>query len=95
MEKKGYPKGHFLSIGIALGIPLGIPFWLVTGNPGLIGAGLAIGVAIGAGLEGAYNKNPRPLTAQEKKDRKRAAAFGGAILVLGVIAFLFMLLRAF
>jgi hypothetical protein len=94
MEKqnKRYPKGHFLSICISLGVPLGIPLWLATDNPGMIGAGVAIGVAIGAGLEKKYNKNPRPLTEEEKKERKKAALFGGLVLALGVIVFLFIFL---
>jgi hypothetical protein len=90
-QEKRYPKGHFIGWGVALGIPLGIPFWLVTGNPGLIGAGIAVGIAIGVGLENKYNKNPRPLTEQEKKNRKIATIFGALFLVLGIIAFLFML----
>ena len=93
MEKqKRYPKGHFMGIGIALGVPLGVPIWLSTGNPGMIGAGIAIGVAIGAAMEGKYNKNPRPLTAREKKNKKRALLLGILLLITGALAFLLMLL---
>ena len=91
MEKqKRYPKGHFIGLGIAMGAPLGVPLWLVLENPGMIGIGVAIGVSIGMIMEGAYNKNPRPLTAQERKNRKIATAAGLLILVLGVIAFLLL-----
>jgi hypothetical protein len=87
-QNKRYPKGHFIGLGMALGAPLGVPLWLATGNPGLIGAGIAIGLAIGAGLESKYNKNPRPLTAEEKKNRKLGAIIGVVFLILGIFAFL-------
>jgi hypothetical protein len=92
-KQKRYPKGHFIGLGIAIGMPMGIPLWLTTGNPGLIGTGIAIGVAMGMAMEQAYNKNPRPLTAKEKRHRKIAIAAGVVLLVafsiLGVIAFLY------
>lgn len=90
-SRKLYPKGHFMAIGLAIGMPLGIPIWLATGNPGLIGAGVAIGVAIGAAFEQKYNKNPRPLTPEEIRNRKIAVAAGVLALMVGVVAFLFML----
>jgi len=45
-------SGYYLGICIALFSPIGIILWLVLDNPGFIGIGPAIGVAIGASLEG-------------------------------------------
>ena len=91
MEQKRYPKGHFIGLGIALGTPIGIPLWLVTDNPGMIGTGIAIGVAIGAALEEKYNRNPRPPTTQEKKNRKMAVISGAVLVLMGIIALLIMM----
>ena len=85
-SQKRYPKGHFIGIGMAIFSGLGIPLWLVTDNPGLIGAGTVIGLAIGAALEQKYNKNPRELTPEELRMRKIALWAGFLILVLGAIA---------
>jgi len=88
---KGRPKGYYVSMGIMLGLPLGIPMWLVTDNPGMIGAGIAVGVAIGAAFEAKYNRNPKPLTPEEIRNRKIAVAAGVMVLVLGLMAFAYML----
>jgi hypothetical protein len=87
-QNKRYPKGYFVSLGIALGLPLGIPLWLTLKNPGMMGAGIAIGVAIGTAMESQYNKNPRSLTVQEKRNRKIATFGGLIILLLGLVGFL-------
>lgn len=84
--KRGYPKGHFMGIGIAMGIPLGIPLWLSTDNPGMIGAGLAAGVAIGAALEKKYNENPRKPTPEEGRKQKIALWAGVLVLIAGALA---------
>ena len=92
IKKTGkYPEGYFLSMGIALGLPLGFPIGLAMDNIALgPGFGMAIGVAIGAALESKYKKQGkiRPLTKQEKKNRKMAVIIGGILVVLGVIALL-------
>jgi hypothetical protein len=88
---KGRPKGYYVSMGIALGLPLGIPMWLVTENPGMIGAGLAVGIAIGAAFEEKYNRDPRPLTPKEIRNRKIAVAAGVLLMLLGVVTFAYML----
>ena len=84
-----------MGIGIALGIPFGIPMWLATDNPGLMGAGIAVGVAIGAALEEKYNKNPRELTPEEARNRKIAVWAGVLIVVIaalvGVAAFMMLI----
>jgi len=86
MTKK-YPQGHFIGIGIALGIPLGLPLAISTGNYGLMGIGIPIGVAIGAGLEEKYKKEGRirPLTEQEKKRQKYGVVGGLVLLLLGFV----------
>ncbi len=76
-----------------MGASLGIPLWIVTENPGMLAIGIAIGDSIGIAMERAYNKNPRPLTAKEKRDRNLATKAGLVILTLGVIAFLFFVSR--
>jgi len=49
-NNKEYPEGHFvgmwMGIGVAIFSGLGIPLSIATGNPGLIGIGPAIGVAL-------------------------------------------------
>jgi hypothetical protein len=90
-SRKRYPKGHYVSLGIVLGLPLGIPLWLVTENPGMIGAGVAIGLSIGSAFEQKYNKNPRPLTPEELRIRKIAAVAGVLALIAGFVAFFFLM----
>ena len=98
MAKKGkYPEGHFVGIWIVIGIAifsgLGIPLSIVSGNPGLIGIGPALGVAfglsIGTGIENRHKREGkiRPLTKEEKRQRGFALKAGVAVLILGVLAF--------
>ncbi len=103
MEKndKKYPKGHFVGLWMGLGIALftgiGIPLSLALKIPGLIGIGPAIGAAVGLALgqsiETKYQKDGkiRPLTEEEKKKRKIAVIAGFAILILGLVVFIFAL----
>jgi hypothetical protein len=90
--RKKYPKGHYISLGVAMGLPLGIPLWLVTENPGMMGAGVAIGIAIGMAFEGKYNRDPRPLTPEEVRNRKIAVAAGVLALMAGVVVFFYIML---
>lgn len=97
MAKKSYPEGHWMGIGIAVGLVLGTAIFfiadLLTGEFGSMfflgpGAGVAIGVSIGAALEEKYKKagKIRELTPQEKK-RQRVAVFAGVVLlVIGAVA---------
>lgn len=84
MDKKQYPKGHFITYGIAIGLPLGIPIGLALGN---IGIGPAIGVALGTLIgmiwEKKYEKEGkiRPLTAEEKFKKKKNAKW---VLLIGI-----------
>jgi hypothetical protein len=57
-------KDHFMGIGMAIGIamcmPLGVVLFIVTGNPGLMGAGAGTGIAIGIAIgERLYQRNRR------------------------------------
>lgn len=81
-----------MAIGLAIGMPLGIPLWLSTKNPGLIGAGVAIGAGIGGVLEKKYNSNPREPTPEETRNRRIATFAGVLVLLAGVVAFLYMML---
>ena len=100
-KNKTYPEGHFvgmwMGIGIAIFSGFGIPLSFATGNPGLIGVGPAIGVAfglaIGQSIEAKYEKEGkiRPLTKDEKNQRKILVNAGIAVLVVGIVVFLLML----
>lgn len=100
-KNKTYPEGHFvgmwMGIGIAIFTGFGIPLSFATGNPGLIGVGPAIGVAFGLALgqsiEDKYRKEGkiRPLTKDEKNQRKILVTAGIAVLMIGVITFLILL----
>jgi hypothetical protein len=103
MEKRneGYPEGHFvgkwMGIGVAIGAGVGIPLGFAIGNPGLFGIGLpiglAIGLSIGSAIEAKYKKEGklRPLTEEEKRNRKLGVMIGMALLLIGVVTFLFLL----
>ncbi len=84
-------------IGIAIFSGFGIPFSIVSGNPGLIGIGPALGVAfglaIGSSIESRYKKEGkiRPLTEDEKQKRKMLLIAGVAIFILGLAIFLLRL----
>ena len=42
-----YARTMSLGIWIAVGLCLGVMMWLVTGNAVLLGAGMALGIALG------------------------------------------------
>ena len=100
-KNKTYPEGHFvgmwMGIGIAIFTGVGVPLSIATGNPGLIGIGPALGVAfglaIGSSIEDKYRKEGkiRPLTKDEKNQRKILVNAGIAVLVVGIVVFLLML----
>ncbi len=102
-KNKKYPEGHFIGMWIGIGIAifsgLGIPLSIAMKIPGLIGIGpaigVAIGVAIGQSIETKYKNEGkiRPLTKEEKKNRKIAVFAGISILILGFTVFLLLLLR--
>ncbi len=88
-KTKKYPKGHYMSLGIALGIPLGIPIGVAMGNIAIgLPIGLALGAALGTGMEKKHEKELRPLTEKELKMKNYLMIFLGLLLVIGVIAYL-------
>jgi hypothetical protein len=100
---KKYPEGHFVRLWIAISIViftgLGLPLSIVSGNPGLIGIGPAIGVsfglAIGSAIEAKYKKEGkiRPLTEKEKKRKKIGVTSGLIILLIGASVWLLGFLK--
>ena len=88
-DKKKYPEGHFVGLGMAFGVAifagLGVPLSIATDNYAFVGIGPAMGVgvglAIGTGLENKYKAKGqiRPLTDQEKSKNK--TVFSGFELV--------------
>lgn len=101
-KNKKYPEGHFLGVGMAIGIAIfsgvGVTLSTATDNPGLIGMGPAIGVALGLAygksMEDKYRKEGliRPLTEEEKKSRKRGKMIGAIAVAVGVIALIAIVL---
>ena len=84
MEQQRYPKGHFIGLGVAFGMFLGLPIGSALGNVALGPAiGAAVGIATGIVLEKKNNPNPRPLTKEEKRIRKRNVLI---IAGLGIVA---------
>jgi hypothetical protein len=85
MQNKRYPKGYFLSIGIAIGVSLGVPIGLSLGMI-VIGPmiGIAIGIGIGTYMEKKHNPNPLPISAEDEKKNEKAilALFGIFLIVL-------------
>jgi hypothetical protein len=98
---KKYPEGHFIGMWIGIGIAIfsgfGIPLSIVTGNPGFIGIGpalgVSIGIAIGQSIENKHKQEGRirPLTEIEQKKKKNAIFAGILILTVGVLIFLLLL----
>ena len=93
---KKYPQGHFTGLWMGLGIAvfsgIGIPLSIITENPGFIGFGHAMGVAVGGqGIEQKYRKagGIRPQTVSEKTRLRLFMVFGMA--VLGVALMLIFL----
>jgi len=97
-----YSEGHFLGlwmgVGIAIFSVIGIPLSILTGNYAFIGVGpglgVAVGLSIGQGVENKYKKEGRirPLTAGERKRRKKAVLAGWVLLALGALVFFSILL---
>lgn len=101
-EKK-YPEGHFIGmwmgIGIAIFSGIGVPISIATNNHAFIGIGPALGVAfglsIGQGIENKYKKEGkiRPLTKEEKKNKKIAVIIGVVLLlILALLGAVFFIL---
>ena len=91
-KKPRIPKGSGWSIGYGIGIPIGLIIGLLMDS---IGVGIAIGVAIGAGIGGSIegSRKQEPLTPQQKKLQKASLALAVALLVVGVLVFLWFYLN--
>jgi hypothetical protein len=50
-----HAKGYFLGLGTVAGTIFGVPFGFATANPGMVWAGLVIGVSLGTVYEQKYN----------------------------------------
>jgi len=100
-EKKQYPKGHWLSLGISIGLVFGAAYGLMLGSImdniaiGLAigpGSGMAIGVGIGTALEEKHNKIIEP-DPRLKKKRKTILYIlltcSGLAFLVTLLAFLF------
>jgi hypothetical protein len=99
---KTYPEGYFVSRWMAIGaaalVGIGVPLFVITGNPGLMGIGPAIGVslgmAVGSAIENKYKKEGeiRPLTEAEAKRKKTALPVATGLLtllaIIGLVIFL-------
>lgn len=101
-ESKQYPEGHFtgmwMGIGIALFSGIGIPLSIALGSNAFIGIGPALGIAIGISIGTAVESKKkeqgliRPLTAKEKKQRKKLVWTGIIITAIGLGVLLWMLI---
>ena len=97
---KKYPEGYFvgmwMGIFIAIFSGIGIPLSIITENPGFIGIGPALGVAVGVAtgqsIENNYKQQDRirPLTESEQKRKKNTVFAGIVILTLGVLIFILL-----
>lgn len=96
--KKQYPKGHFVTVGIAIGAIsfgiLGVIICIVTDNMGLIGVGPSVGIPIGLLIgQSLESKNERlgrvrELTVTEKQRQRVAIFVGIGLAFLGILGFL-------
>jgi len=88
-KNPGYPKGHWMGVGIAMGIAIGCGTGVALGNIAIgVGAGVAIGVALGSAMEKKHSDESRPLTDEEIALKKKTVLYAIGILLLGMLAFL-------
>lgn len=100
-DNRTYPEGHFIGmwmgIGIAIFSGVGVALSAATDNPGLIGIGpalgVAVGLAIGTGVEERHKKagRIRPAVPGER-NRRRTAVVIGLLVLLGALVLLTALL---
>ena len=82
-------SGYYLGICIALFSPMGIVLWLALDNPGFLGIGPALGVAIGVSLEG---RNADRYSAHGGTGSKLAMVIALGCLAVGLLLALLLLL---
>ena len=101
MEKQKYPRGHWMSMGLAVGLALGFIagylIWKFTGITTTALAtgpatGLIIGAVVGAILENHNKHRRRPMTAVEQaRSRKVIWLTAIAMLMLLVVSLMLIL----
>lgn len=94
-----YSEGHFVGAWLAISMVvwsgIAMVMGIASGNPGLfvigLPMGLAFGLTVGTSVEAKYKRagKIRPLTKEEKKKNR---LMGITLLVIGITAFLFLLL---
>ena len=81
-----YPRGHYVSQGMAIGIAIGAAIGLAMDN---IAVGIPIGIAIGAGIGTSREKKHahelRPMTEKEKTMKRRGVGLMVALLIVTVL----------
>lgn len=97
-SNKKYPEGHFvgmwMGIGIAIFSGIGVPLSVLLKTPGLMAigpaAGVAFGLALGESIETKYKKEGRirPLTREEKNQRRLLVVAGIALFLIGLTTLL-------
>lgn len=98
--RQGEVVATWIGIGMALFAGVGVVIATVSGTPGLIGIGPAIGVAfgasVGASLEAKYRRQGRlrPPTPADRRRMRIALWIGLALLVVGSAVFVLILLSS-
>jgi hypothetical protein len=93
-KKKKYPKGFFMSIGIAVGIPIGLAISIALDNFAFIGVGVALGTSIGVGLESSYQDRglikSSGIPLQKRNKQLLYLFFSGTVLLTAIIIYYFL-----
>jgi hypothetical protein len=93
-QKKKYPKGFFMSTGIAVGIPIGLAISIALDNFAFIGIGVAVGISIGIALESSYQdkglikKSGKPI--QKRNKQLLYLFFSGTVLLTALLIYYFL-----
>lgn len=93
-QKKKYPKGFFMSTGIAVGIPIGLAISIALDNFAFIGIGVAVGTSIGIALESSFQdkglikKSGIPI--QKRNKQLLYLFFSGTVLLTALLIYYFI-----
>lgn len=82
-------QGTYIGTGISIGAGIGVAIGLVLGN---IALGIAIGVALGVAIGTALEANNRPIHERPAGEPRWVFVMAMTVLLLGVIAFIAILL---
>jgi hypothetical protein len=91
MASGGRPQGFYIGLCIALFLPLGVPLAFATGNFGLVGVGLPVGVAVGVVWEKRHESELRPLSSGEQRLVKYLVLGLSFIFLLGLVALVYVI----